>query len=39
MNIAWLTDVPLNFLKAEAKDGCEILQEFSTDTNKPIYFV
>ncbi|MDP3267913.1 MAG: hypothetical protein Q8M40_02575 [Legionella sp.] len=24
---------------AEAKDVCEILQEFSTYTNKPIYFV
>lgn len=64
MNIAWLTDIHLNFLKvearkkfyqqvietgankilitgdiAEAKDVCEILQEFSTYTNKLIYFV
>ncbi|WP_133136225.1 metallophosphoesterase family protein [Legionella rowbothamii] len=64
MNIAWLTDIHLNFLKvearkkfyqqvietgadqilitgdiAEAKDVCEILQEFSIYTNKLIYFV
>lgn len=64
MNIAWLTDIHLNFLKiearkkfyqhvietdvdrvlitgdiAEAKDVCEILTEFSTCMNKPIYFV
>ena len=64
MNIAWLTDIHLNFLKvearkqfyqqvietsvdkilitgdiAEAKDVCEILQEFSSYTNKTIYFV
>ena len=64
MNIAWLTDIHLNFLKAEArkkfyqqvietgadkilitgdmaeaKDVSEILQEFSTYTNKLIYFV
>ena len=64
MNIAWLTDIHLNFLKvearkkfyqqviesgadkilitgdiAEAKDVCEILQEFSTYTSKLIYFV
>lgn len=64
MKIAWLTDIHLNFLKAdarmqfyqrimendvdrilitgdiaEAKDVCELLVEFSTYTNKLIYFV
>lgn len=64
MNIAWLTDIHLNFLKtearekfyqqvmetsaesilitgdiAESKDVCELLTEFCTYINMPIYFV